>query len=87
MSDVGVRELKARLSEYLERAARGEVIRVTDRGHPKAILAPLPGRLRLEEGIAEGWVRPPSGSVSRGPWQRFEAAKTVAGMLAEDRGA
>jgi prevent-host-death family protein len=36
--DVGVRTLKQHVSEYLERAARGETIRVTDRGQPKAIL-------------------------------------------------
>ena len=86
MVDVGVRELKARLSEYLERAAQGEIIRVTDRGHPKAILAPLPGRLRLEEGIAAGWVRAP-GASPRGPWQRHRGAQSVADLLAEDRGA
>lgn len=85
MTDVGVRELKARLSEYLERAARGEVIRVTDRGRAKAILAPLPGRLRLEEGIAEGWIRPPS-ERPRGPRRRFRASKSVLEVLAEDRG-
>ena len=39
--DVGIRELKAKLSEYLERAAQGERIRVTDRGRPKAVLGPL----------------------------------------------
>jgi prevent-host-death family protein len=86
MSDVGIRELKAHLSEYLERAARGEIIRVTDRGLPKAILAPLPGRLRLEEGIEDGWVRPPSG-VPRGPWRRFRISRTLTEILEEDRGA
>lgn len=86
MTDVGVRELKARLSQYLERAARGEVIRVTERGRPKAILAPLPGRLRLEEGIEEGWVRPPAGAPA-GPWRRFRASRSVAEILLEDRGA
>ncbi len=85
MADIGVRELKARLSEYLERASRGEVIRVTDRGFPKAILAPLPGRLRLDEGIAEGWVRAPEGHP-RGPWQRFRPAAPLADLLSEDRG-
>jgi antitoxin (DNA-binding transcriptional repressor) of toxin-antitoxin stability system len=39
---VGVRELKARLSEYLRRAPRREINRVTDRGRAKAALAPLP---------------------------------------------
>lgn len=85
MADVGVRELKGRLSEYLDRAAKGEVIRVTDRGRPKALLTPLPGRLRLEEGIEEGWVREPAGP-SCGPWRRFGASRTVSDMVVEDRG-
>lgn len=85
MTDVGVRELKARLSEYLERAARGEVIRVTERGRPKAMLSPLPGRMRLEEGIADGWIRAP-GDGPVGPWRRFRASRTIAATLAEDRG-
>jgi prevent-host-death family protein len=86
MADVGIRELKGRLSEYLDRAARGEVIRVTDRGRPKALLVPLPGRLRLEDGIEEGWIRPPTG-VPGGPWRRFKAKRTVSAIVAEDRGA
>lgn len=85
MADVGVRELKGRLSEYLDRAARGEVIRVTDRGRPKALLMPLPGRLRLEEGIEAGWVRPPT-DRHRGPWRRFTASRTVSDLVEEDRG-
>jgi prevent-host-death family protein len=83
--DVGVRELKQRLSEYLDRAQRGEIIRVTDRGRPKALLGPLPGRLNLEEGIAEGWITP--GSAERlSPVPRVRASRTVADVLAEDRG-
>lgn len=86
MADIGVRELKARLSEFLERAARGEIIRVTERGRPKAMLAPLPGRLRLEEGIAAGWVRKPEGTRARSR-KRARARRRVAEMLNEDRGA
>ncbi|CAN5664415.1 hypothetical protein BH24ACT13_BH24ACT13_14990 [soil metagenome] len=55
--DVGVRELKARLSEYLDRASRGEVVRVTDRGVPRALLMPLPAGDQVERGLAEGWIR------------------------------
>lgn len=58
--DVGIRELKAKLSEYVERAAGGEVIRVTDRGRPRAVLMPLPARDRVADGVEEGWIRPPS---------------------------
>jgi prevent-host-death family protein len=56
--DVGIRELKQRLSEYLDRVARGEVIRVTERGRPKALLTPIRDDRTVERGIAEGWLSP-----------------------------
>ena len=40
MTSVGIRELKARLSSYVRRVRRGEVIRVTDRGEVVAELRP-----------------------------------------------
>ncbi|GJL55993.1 MAG: antitoxin [Nitrospirales bacterium] len=40
MKEVGVRELKSRLSQYLHRAATGERILVTERGHPFVLLTP-----------------------------------------------
>ena len=82
--DVGVRQLKARLSEYLDRAEQGEIIRVTERGRPKALLGPLPGKLRLEQGIAEGWITPGSGKPLT-PIPRVKGIRTIADVLAEDR--
>jgi prevent-host-death family protein len=82
--DVGVRELKQHLSAYLERAAAGESIRVTDRGVPKALLTPLPDVDRVEQGIAEGWITAPA----RHGFERFQARpaqRTVAEVLSEDR--
>jgi prevent-host-death family protein len=82
--DVGVRELKQHLSAYLDRAASGESIRVTDRGVPKALLTPLPDVDRVEQGIAEGWITAPSG---RG-FERFQpraASRAIADVLSEDR--
>jgi prevent-host-death family protein len=83
--DVGVRELKQHLSEYLDRAERGEVVRVTDRGRPKALLGPLPGRARVEEGVSEGWISPGSGK-RLAPVRRRRAAQPTREILAEDRG-
>jgi prevent-host-death family protein len=83
--DVGVRALKERLSEYLERAARGELIVVTDRGEPKAMLGPVPGRLDLERGIAEKWIRPGSSEPPR-PVRRFKARRPTRDALRDDRG-
>ena len=40
MTTVGIRELKSRLSSYVRRVRRGEVVRVTDRGHVVAELRP-----------------------------------------------
>jgi len=82
--DVGVRDLKQRLSEFLDRAERGEVIRVTDRGRPKALLVPLPGRGRLEQGIAEGWVTSGTGGPLP-PVPRQRSALRTLDVLAEDR--
>lgn len=83
--DVGVRALKERLSEYIERAARGELIIVTDGGEPKAMLGPLPGRLSLDQGIAEGWIRQGSGEPPV-PARRFKPRLNSLQALGEDRG-
>jgi prevent-host-death family protein len=85
MADVGVRELKQRLSEYLDRAERGELLRVTERGRPKALLGPLPGRAHVEAGIAEGWIRAGSERALR-PVKRVKASGRVLDALTEDRG-
>jgi prevent-host-death family protein len=83
--DVGIRELKQRLSEYLDRAARGETIRVTDRGHPKAILGPLPGAMSLEEGIARGWISRAAETTPPVPVPRARAKRRSEDVLREDR--
>jgi prevent-host-death family protein len=85
MADVGIRELKQRLSEYLDRAERGEVLRVTDRGRPKAVIGPVPGRARIEDGIRAGWITPGTG-LQLGPARRSKASRRVLEVLAEDRG-
>lgn len=84
--DVGVRELKQNLSEYLDRAARGEIIRVTDRGNPKAQISALPGAGRLSQGVDEGWIRPAARSGGLAPVARFTADRLVMDVLNEDRG-
>lgn len=85
MADVGIRELRQRLSEYLDRAERGEVLRVTDRGRPKAVLGPVPGRARIEDGIRVGWITPGTG-VPLGQVHRSNSTRRVLDVLAEDRG-
>jgi prevent-host-death family protein len=82
--DVGVRELKQNLSEYLDRAAAGEIIRVTDRGQPKAVLGPMPGSGRLALGIAQGWIQKAQESEPL-PVSRVKAQRSIAEVVGEDR--
>lgn len=84
--DVGLRELKQNLSEFLHRAERGEVIRVTERGVPMAQLGPLPGAGRLAQGIKEGWIRPPSTPGPLQPFNPVRADISVMTAVDEDRG-
>jgi len=87
--DVGIRDLKARLAEHLERVARGEVITVTKRGRRVAQIVPVAGRDNLERGIAEGWVtrqieRPPEPVVRQRP---RTGTPTTTELISQDRGA
>jgi prevent-host-death family protein len=50
---VGVRALRQRVSEVLERVKGGEVVTVTDRGRPVARIVPLRGG-DLEQLVREG---------------------------------
>jgi prevent-host-death family protein len=89
MVEIGVRELKKHLSEYLDRAARGEVVVVTDRGHPKARLGPLSTEERIAQGIREGWITPakrPPGPLPPSVPLRHPPRMTVQQLMDEDRG-
>lgn len=86
--EVGVRELKARLSEHLERVGRGEVVTVTSRGRRIAQIVPVPGRDNLDRGIAEGWIareaeRPPEPVVRQRP---IAGTPTTTQLISQDRG-
>ncbi len=82
---VGIRELKAKLSEFVGRAANGEQIVVTDRGKPVARLVGLEGASMIERGIEEGWITPAS-RTHLGPAKRVSAPRSTADVLDEDRG-
>ena len=83
--DVGVRELKQHLSEYLDRAAAGETIRVTNHGRPKAVLAPLPAMSAIERGIAEGWVTPATRSGGLSEATPENGSRPTIAVLRESR--
>jgi len=66
MTKVEIKELKARLSEYVERARGGEMVVVTDGDEPVAELVPLsPTKRRLLE-LAEAGELSWSGGKPKG---------------------
>lgn len=83
--EVGVRELKAKLSEYLGRAAAGEELVVTDRGRPVARLVPLDVDDPIARGVEDGWIDPPR-RVGLEPVTRHPASAATLDVLDEDRG-
>jgi len=83
--EVGVRELKAKLSDYLGRAATGEDIVVTDRGRPIARLTAYAADTSFERGVEEGWIEPPR-RAALAPAQRHRSPHSVLDVLDDDRG-
>jgi prevent-host-death family protein len=57
--DVAVSDLRAHLSEWLERARKGEELVVTDRGVPVARLLGITATATLERLAAEGVIGRP----------------------------
>lgn len=88
MSQVGVRELKNRLSRYLKRVQGGEEIVVTERGRAVARIVPatLSNLKRaIEPLLREGVVRW-SGGKPRGARKRpVIRGRTLSEMVVEDR--
>ena len=86
--EVGIRELKARLSEFVGRVAAGETFTVTDRGQPRAMLVPIGTEDRVDQGFQEGWIirrstRKPAPARPRRPAAGTPRSEEI---LAEDRG-
>jgi prevent-host-death family protein len=82
--DIAVRELKAKLSSYLKRAAAGELITITDRGRPVAVLGPILDAVDLAAAVEAGWVTPASAN-GLGPTRRYRSDSSVEQALAQDR--
>jgi prevent-host-death family protein len=85
---VGIRELKTHLSEYLRRVKEGETVVVTDRGKPVGRIVPVGEPLtdRLQA-MAEAGLLLWSGSKLEpmAPVAQACGPRTVAELLIEDR--
>lgn len=63
MDQVGIRELKQNASAVVADAVAGEVVTITDRGRPVALLGPI-GATTLETLLRSGLARPPRRSLA-----------------------
>jgi len=87
MDTVGIRELRQRASEVLRRVQRGQVLQITDRGRPVALLSPLPDSGPLERLRQAGDVLSARGSLEDlpEPLVMGEAAEAPSAVLARLR--
>ena len=89
---VGIRELKANLSRYVKAAHDGQLIVVTDRGVPVAVLTPPPTDDRddhppaLRQLIRDGRATAPERLTHLSPVAPAHARRSVQAILDEDRG-
>ena len=82
--DVGIRDLKSKLSEHLKRAAAGEIITVTDRGRPIATLGPVLGPVDLQAASQAGWLTLPTSS-GLAAIVRHQGSSSIQQVLDSDR--
>ena len=85
---VGVRELRAGLSGWLDRVQAGDEVVVTERGKPVARLVPMQHKSRLQELIEQGTVTPaarPKQPIDRSTLPRLPPGKTLSDIVIEQR--
>jgi len=85
---VGIRELKAQLSAYVQRVKAGDTVVITERGKAVGRIVPIERSVeeRLQDLIAAGVVEWNGQKLEpMAPVARTHGPKTVADLLLEDR--
>jgi prevent-host-death family protein len=83
--EVGIRELRRQLSDYLGRVRAGDEVIVTDRGTAFARIVPITGGRAIDRAVAEGLVTPAPKSTRSRPSRRVRGGGTVSELVAEQR--
>jgi prevent-host-death family protein len=83
--EVGIRELRGRLSDYLDRVRAGEEVVVTDRGTAFARIVPIKGGRTLDRAVAEGLVTPAPQPNRTRPARRVKSRGSVSNLVGEQR--
>jgi prevent-host-death family protein len=90
MREIGVRDLKAALSETLRAVGRGEHVRVTSRGRAIADIVPagsVSGEDPLQRLVAEGRLAPPSRSRPGVAPAPEPASRSASALVLDERDA
>lgn len=83
--EVGVRELRGQLSDYLARVRGGQEIVITERGMAVARIVPITGGRTLDKAVADGLVSPAPERARTRPNRRTSSRGQVSDLVAEQR--
>jgi len=82
--EVGIRELRDHLSQYIQQVEAGDEVVVTDRGRAVARVVPIKGTRAIDRLIAEGLVTP-AVSRKRPARTRTKTVGTVSDLVSDQR--
>jgi prevent-host-death family protein len=83
--EVGIKELRGQLSDYLARVRGGTEVVITDRGVAVARIVPITGGRAFDRAVAEGLVTPAPRQDRTRPAGRVQSRGSVSDLVAEQR--
>ncbi|NOX30610.1 MAG: type II toxin-antitoxin system prevent-host-death family antitoxin [Actinobacteria bacterium] len=83
--EIGIRELRDHLSQYVSAARDGQVVTVTDHGKAVAQLVGLHRPRKIDELIAEGLIIRATKRHEDLSLERVDSGTTVSDLVAEQR--
>lgn len=86
MREIGVGELRAKLSSVLRRVERGERVRVTRRGRPVADIVPAESaEEQRERMVAEGRITPGVRPLPKNPPPPIKTSRPASELILAER--
>jgi prevent-host-death family protein len=83
--EVGIKELRGQLSDYLARVREGNEIVITDRGAAIARIIPITGGRAFDRAVAEGLVTPAARRARTRPDLRVQSRGGISDLVGEQR--
>jgi prevent-host-death family protein len=83
--DVGIRQLRNNLRNYLNQVREGAEVVVTERGVAVARIVPIAGGRAIDRLISEGLITPASNGERSLPSRRVRSNGSVSELVAEQR--